>query len=65
MQVSGFFTIDEIKTAKELGAKFQQLKGGQKLLLFENTNIYDRWMEIQLTKHPERWVNLVRIKLNN
>lgn len=62
MQISGFFTIDEIQTATELGAKFEQLRGGQKSLIFESHSSYECWMNMQKKNHPDRWSHLITVK---
>lgn len=62
MQISGFFTIDEIQTATEIGARFEQLKGGQKSLTFEKPEDYEKWMGVQRERHPDRWSQLITIK---
>lgn len=62
MQISGFFTIDEIRTATKFGAKFERLRGGVQSLEFKSEDDYDKWMKEQEKNHPDRWKFLITIK---
>lgn len=61
MQISGFFTIDEIESATKMGAKFEKLRGGQQSLTFKLEKDYKAWMDQQKECHPDRWSQLVTI----
>ena len=61
MITEGFFTEDEIKAARELGAVVQQAKGGCIKLSFPTTDTCEKWIIQQRELHPTKWADSVRI----
>lgn len=65
MRISGFFTVDEMTTATDLGAKLKNLKGGQREIIFEQQVVYEKWMDMQKKDHPDRWSQLIQVTPKN
>lgn len=61
MQITGFFTIEEIQTAQKLGANCSHVSGGQQSINFKDRETYAKWMQTQKNKSPNRWSKTVTI----
>lgn len=62
MIIEGYFYTDEIASATAVGAEIRKLEFGRVAILFETSQIYDRWVSDQSQLHPERWTHCIRLK---
>jgi hypothetical protein len=57
----GFFTKDEVTSARRYDAEIMPGKGGRLELHFLTEEKYETWMKEQKELHPNLWVGSVRI----
>lgn len=65
MITEGFFTEDEVNSARTYGAKVQSGKGGRRELHFPTGEKYEEWMSKQRELHPNRWADAMRVSVKD
>lgn len=61
MQISGFFTPDELESAKTFGAVVETIRTSEFMLKFQSEVAYKQWMDNQKLNHPGRWIHQVNV----
>lgn len=65
MITEGFFTNDEVSSARQYGAEVHEAKGNRLELRFPTSDKYEAWLAEQQKLHPNRWADSVRISIKN
>lgn len=57
MKIENYFTIDEITSARLMGAIVTTMSFNRHQLSFPDRESYTKWLKLQKLSHPQLWIN--------